>query len=380
MCANTTSQMMTTSSPSSEDHRAAAAKFSSAINIYVDGVLCLAGYVGNLLTVLVLSRQKRTSNSTLLQGLAVVDSCFLTYVLLYVVMRSAGAFDDVVNAYIVAFVLPFGWTAQTAGIWMVVVIAADRYIVVWKPLRATQYCTAHNARRAVVAVATAAVLFNVVRWPRYYLVAFYSQQNTTFVSHLDAAIANWDERLYRLLYHISLTLFFLFLLPLSCVIALNARLVYHVKRALRQRRELCASNNGGGGGGAEENSLNLTKMLVIMIAVFAVCQLPDFVASIIGAGQLQIPPAIYEYYAAIKEAMLVLNAAINFYLYCLFYRRFRHSLAVMFGCQAAAHGKAKTYSVSDSPAGSLASSTTQITTISGGGEFNPTNKDDITHL
>ena len=90
------------------------------MNVYIDGFLCLMGIIGNIMILLVLWREKsKTSNSVLLQGLAMFDLCFLLYVILYVVLRSVNSYTGnlawlaAANPYIVAFVLPFGWTSQT---------------------------------------------------------------------------------------------------------------------------------------------------------------------------------------------------------------------------------------------------------------------------
>ena len=236
---------------------------------------------------------------------------------------------------------------------MVMAIAIDRYLVITKPLKSVKWCTVKNARRATICIAAAAILFNGPRWPRYYFVAFTTQSssNSTFVSHQEATIRGWDENMYRIIYHIVLTLFFLFLIPLTTIIILNARLIYHVKKALKERLMMTSNQNN-----SSKQSLNISKMMAIMITVFVMCELPDFIASIIGAGEFKMHPTIYEYYAGVKEALLVLNSAINFYLYCIFYTKFRQTLMQMCGHKENQNlGKNKTRSSS-----SLATVTSSI--------------------
>lgn len=310
--------------------------FNFNMNVVVDGLLCLLGIVGNALTVLVVQKEKkrRTSNAVLLQALAMLDSCFLVYVMLYVVLRSIYPYTGQLKAiydvqsYFVAFVLPFGWTAQTATIWMVMIMAVDRYLVVGHPLKANIWCTVSHAKKIAASVVIAAVLFNAVRWPRYYLVAFVSdsaESNSTFVSHLAADISGWNEELYRSIYHIGLTFVLLFIVPLGVISVVNMWLITAIHKAMEQRASMTHGNPC-----KKDASLNVTLMMVVMISVFVTCQLPDFIAGIIGAGNFKVDETIYNYYAGVKELLLVFNSACNFYLYLIFNRSMRNTFIQLF--------------------------------------------------
>ena len=118
--------------------------YNFIINVCINGLLCLFGYFGNIMTIIVLHKDKvKTSNSVLLQALAVFDSCLLVPVVLYVILRSIYPYTGALKAYydksphIIAFTMPFGWTSQTATIWMVVLVALDRYIIVSQPLKSS---------------------------------------------------------------------------------------------------------------------------------------------------------------------------------------------------------------------------------------------------
>jgi hypothetical protein len=73
-------------------------------------------------------------------------------------------------------------------------------------------------------------------------------------------------------------------------------------------------------------------MLVIVITVFLVCQLCDFISAVVSSGHFHVNEIYFEYYIGIKEALLVLGCAYNFYIYVLFYKRFRRSLAKLCAC------------------------------------------------
>ncbi|KAK2147331.1 hypothetical protein NP493_3477g00004, partial [Ridgeia piscesae] len=54
--------------------------------------------------------------------------------------------------------------AQTSAVWLVVILTADRYIAICRPLHACQYSTRSRARRAVVLVWLMSVLYNLPRF------------------------------------------------------------------------------------------------------------------------------------------------------------------------------------------------------------------------
>ena len=275
-------------------------------------------------------------------------------------------------------VLPFGWTSQTCTIWIVMVIAIDRYLVVSRPLKASLWCTPKNARKVVVCVFVAAALFNSPRWPHYYYVAFVASPNSgaTFISHLAFSNTFWDENLYRKIYHQSLAFILLFIIPLSIIVTLNALLVITIKNAMRARQAMTNNVQSANSKNQQsESNLNLNRMMVILISIFVVCELPDFIASIIGASNTKVDPVVYKYYAVMKECLLVLNSAINFYMYCIFYKKFRASLSDLFGCAqdpasrresaSSANGKALNKGTSMGDVRSIASQQTVDSNLSG---------------
>ncbi len=314
--------------------------YSFILNVYIDGFLCVLGYFGNTMTIIVLQHDKvKTSNSIFLQALAIFDNMFLTYVTFYVVLRSVYPYTGQLECYythagkyMVAYVLPFGWTVQTATIWMVVLIAADRYIVVTKPLRSNSICTIKNAKIMALIVGVGSIIFNVPRWPHYYYVAFSNNSNTTstFVSHLVFDTNGWNEELYQKIYHITLSFLFLFIVPFTVMVFFNATLIRNLYQARLFRRELSNKSRDCPSPKKHRNR-NVNTMMIIIISTFLMFELPDFVASIIGAVGKKTWH-LYPYYAGIKETLLVLNSSINFYLYCVFYKRFRKVLKKILGC------------------------------------------------
>ena len=346
--------------------------YNFIVNVVVDGILCILGFFGNILTIIVFQKLKKTSNCIILQALAVFDSLFLLYVVVYVVLRSLQSYTESLPAlkaaepYIVAFVLPLGWTSQTGTIWLLTVAAVDRYIAVSRPLKAKSLCTPKAARIAVTVTTLAAVLFNSPRWPNYYFVAFLpkttSHSDSTFVSHVSVQINLWDEYLYKIIYHITLTYIFIFIIPLIVLVTLNTLLILEVSKADKLRSSMMqmtktkneepnktqstrriidsntniSTNNQEKENRYSKNSRRITVMIIVVVSIFIFCQLPDLIASIIG--RFNPDPTIYEYYNGAKEMLLVFNTSCNFFIYLYFNRRFRAQCIEMFKCSSCCSG------------------------------------------
>ena len=95
--------------------------FKFVMNVIFMGMFCVIGLVCNILSIVTLQRDRRKMTIIiLLQGLAVSDSLFLLYTLLYSTVRTAMFHHDVsewehhISNCIIAYVLPFGWIAHTS--------------------------------------------------------------------------------------------------------------------------------------------------------------------------------------------------------------------------------------------------------------------------
>lgn len=83
-----------------------------------------------------------------------------------------------------------GWTAQTCSIWLITLVAVDRYIFICHPFKAMRHVTVSRARWVVVGTFAASLLFNTPRFFYYYHLNFgtapaLANSTATFVSHVD---------------------------------------------------------------------------------------------------------------------------------------------------------------------------------------------------
>ena len=309
---------------------------SLAVNVIINGALCVLGYVGNILTIVALSKDKvYNSNILLMQVLAGYDIFFLTHTLLYTVLRSVYPATGALQAYhdkspyIIAFVLPFGWIAQTGTIWFTTALAADRYIGITRPFKALTLCTLQNTRKVVIGLSIGAFLFNFPRFFYYFNVAVNSDNNSTFIAHVRVELPGFDANIYRYVYHITLTFIFLYIIPLTSLTVLNYKLIKTLRTASITRKRMSMSRAGSP---TNKQNLTITLNLVIVITKFILCETPDFISSIVGAIPESSNKTEYKMFNTIKEMLLVFNSAVNFYIYCIFNIKFRENLQRAFPC------------------------------------------------
>ena len=120
--------------------------YKTVLDVYVVSALCVAGVIGNLLSMVVLRRDRDRPNATnwLLQALAVLDTVYLLTSFIIQPLKTIN--DDwdpsgprATLRRVFPYVEPHAWalasTAQTATVWLVLLVTADRYMAVCQPLK-----------------------------------------------------------------------------------------------------------------------------------------------------------------------------------------------------------------------------------------------------
>jgi len=321
------------------------AVFRIVVDICIVGMLCLIGFIGNSLTFVILrgDRDKQSTTNWLLQTLAVVDIVYLIACVLIQPVKaihelgpktewrrgSASSAFHVTFTHLEPYIWPLASIAQTVTVWVVVLVTVDRYIAICMPLR-SKIRTLRRVRVAVAVVVTSAILYNV---PRFFerTVAYHTcgGRYKIQLEETTLRLSTWYFVIYRTICYFV----FRSIGPLMLLIVLNARLIRALRQMRRRHRYLTRRN---------QQRENVTLTLVVVVSVFIACDLPD-VALRISVMLKELVPSVKLDNDAVRlrinsitNALLTLNSAANFFIYCLIGHKFRRILVQM--CRAGRYG------------------------------------------
>jgi len=349
---------------------AAYEQYMIVVDVYIIGALCTFGIAGNVLSNVVLSRDRTIRRTTgfLMQMLAVADAAFLVSCLFADPLHTVVEFTDWLPAairrgwpYVVVYVRLMTSITLTASVGMVVLLTADRYIAICRPLHAAQYSTLPRLRRAVAVLWVLAAVYNLPRFFEKKLVEVKTDrvspsdnlalngsdvvsnnstmadtllnltQNSTPLESGHMLKLQWSamyrNQVYQVVYKVCLAFVVQNLLPLVALVFFNQRLVH----ALHESDQLRRHSATDGGTGRQH-----TWMLVVVVIVFVVCQLPGaawHVCLVLYAyAGVPFSQIAFSYAVAAVNLMLVVNSSVNVVIYCFMGRQFRAILLHMIGC------------------------------------------------
>ena len=298
------------------------------------GLVCAFGLIGNSLSFAVLHKYTCGNVGTyLLKALALMDNLFLATaagVQMYLAM--AMYFELSIEPIYPAFqtyAWPLTHIVQMCTVWMMVLVAGNRYIAVCRPLEAPRLCTKHNVQLEIAIMASAVVVFNIPRFFEYRYVtvnATETANNVTVYREESKNVGLTSLHIYNILYENVSYCLFVFLLPLLVLIFFNVHLMHDLKVARRCRKAMTSRSTN------DEN--NITLVMVIIIIVFIVCQTPATINQILFYIVSDVHASActpYEQYYHVSNLLITMNSSLNFVIYCLFRRQFQAQLCILFG-------------------------------------------------
>ena len=294
--------------------------------VLICGVIVLFGLVGNTISVLVLQRERNHVATFLLQCLSVADNCFLLTAGFSQIFSSMSLYiglHDVIYLMmpnLSRVVWPLVHVTQMITVWMTVLVAANRYIAICKPLKAPMLCTLSRARLQVVIMLLLCTLYNIPRFLEFHIKNKFNPCLGHEIKYAEATPL-LQSQVYKILYESVLYCLFIFLVPLCLLVYLNISLMRKLVSAHKKRLHMQQSTTC-----KEEN--NLTLVMVIIILVFVVCQTPAmFNAMIYATGVLQYQCGHGSYYFFhFSNLCVTANSAANFIVYYALRKQFRKRL------------------------------------------------------
>ena len=200
-------------------------------------------------------------------------------------------------------------------------------------MMAKKLCTIKNVIRGIVVIYVVAILSQLTPFIDKYFHAVSVQSlvhgpNTTVVSCVReyASFVTYDMNLYFNVYY-WFRVIFIYLIPCSFLIVLNALLIRTMRQAARRRRQLLAQNRKSECRRLAERNMT-TMMLVVVVGVFLLAELPNallFIVLIVdNTWEVEIISEESTLLAPLLlNLFILLSYPLNFFIYCAMSRQFR---------------------------------------------------------
>ncbi|XP_076437020.1 nociceptin receptor-like [Babylonia areolata] len=283
-------------------------------------ILCITGITGNALSLIVLShRDMATSTNVYLSALSVSDTLKLLNDLLYFVMLTISLISPPSAEVMMVNVYPYAHYIFTVAVcvtaWLTVSVAMDRFIAVCHPSRAKSLCTIPRARAVCVTVFMLMMLLSIPSAFRYRMEVVHD--GAANVTCMEIVTTELGRNKQVMVPYTWIQNFLRGIVPVFILIYLNARIINILRKERIKGKKLSSRNR-------------ITLMLIAVIVVFIVCITPDAIMStFVGKGYVEEDNMV-KGVREITDALLALNSAINFVLYCTLSLVFRNTFCKMF--------------------------------------------------
>ncbi|KAL4220195.1 hypothetical protein ACF0H5_020603 [Mactra antiquata] len=310
--------------------------------IIFGGFLIVFGTAGNILSLLVLNRERDAKSSTyiLLSALAICDLSTLIFGLGRHLLREIFEIEiRVIHNSICKLHLYIIYVLIPVATWILVIVTMERALSVWKPLIVKKICNIRSSYIVLVITIMSVVFLNchilvysglVIEPINYnstefevgYYCSFYSKVDETYLYFL-VNIWPYVEACYK------------FIIPFVILLVCNVIIITAIRRSLRFQQ----NSNATAGRNASQTRLNVMIVFLSMSFFILVAPLNTFIA--IGfyfhPRELNYSDvymkAEYDMVLVIMTLLYYSNNAINFLLYVLWGDKFRqHTKHILCCC------------------------------------------------
>ena len=209
--------------------------------------------------------------------------------------------------------------------WLIVLTTVDRFVAVWMPLHAAAVCRRRRARLVVLTLIIVIVLASVhLLW-------------LTGLHHASGRVLPFcgpspDDHFMRHQFeYIKLASYSL--APFAIILCLNVAIVVRL-RCGKAASVLLRGSTSHGGGLQVAMTSRVTYMLLAVSATWLVLTAPFTLQTLLGSALVDIRNARsiarYRLLRTICFQLMYANHAVNFFLYCITGRKFRHELRDMY--------------------------------------------------
>lgn len=290
---------------------------------FVLNVVGFVGILGNVLSMVILSRpQMRSSINYLLIGLARCDTILIITSMLLFGFRSIYPYSGYLFFYnfyiypqISPFVFPLAVAAQTASIYLTLMVSLERYVAVCHPLRARALCTYGRSKFYVIFCAVFAILYNMVKLWEIRVVAYDSPRLGMIYCVAPTELRNNSQ--YITIYIHWCYLVVNYFIPFIGLLIFNLLIYNQVRKANKERQRLSRT---------EKREIGLATMLMCVVIVFFLFNLLALYINIMEAFYKRIEEDLI----VISNLLVTLNSSVNFIIYVIFGEKFKRIFLLLF--------------------------------------------------
>ncbi|ESP01663.1 hypothetical protein LOTGIDRAFT_139345 [Lottia gigantea] len=289
------------------------------------------GILGNILSMIVMLMNKKSTSYQYLAMIAVTDVLVLILNIMFMARKFPG--HEIFHEGTCGLIFFLMYFSIHYNVALLVTMTLERFVAIKYPLHAQNWFTIRRARIVIIVEGILAFAFDFHNFFTRKMITdedtgleMCSQEGELNIFFIRKVWPWFDAVVYCYL-------------PLTCLFTLNILIIREVRQAGHNQRQLTKSNSTGG----EENKQttekkNQERQITIMLLLVSFCFLifvSPMAVIIVVERYYWIPTephdkAVYHLVRTITNHMMYLNHSLNFLLYFISGRRFRDQFRAVF--------------------------------------------------
>lgn len=304
--------------------------FNWVVSVPIGLTICAIGIVGNLISIRVwngLSRQLRTISSSASMYLITLSVCDLGFLIFYILAESLpNAAIEVKSNY--SYAAFYSWVAYpmmnyffNAGVWLVVGVTTNRYILTYYPLKGKVLCSKVRTRLGIASILILAACVNVPHFWNYHPLE-------VGVGEYRLTKTEYGDSFHARMFHFWVHCIILSIVPWFVLALLNFLIIQKLKKQTIKFTSIRSRTK------SEDADRRITSMFLGITFSFLVLMGLQCVTQCLHKQKYRIDEPHYWHRVqkgfTVGRLALAINASINCFFYCFSGITFRREVKRMF--------------------------------------------------